>query len=538
MQPLVNARQQIQREIGELAGLTEDNTQQVASIAAVKPLIEQRIDFANETISLLRQEGFEAARQKILEGRGLELMQDLRHRFESMQAAEAQLLAMREGAARQTIVALIFAIGAMVLATLGALAAWIFNVRRISRDLAATNMALNEQIAEREMAELQVRQMQKMEAVGQLTGGIAHDFNNMLAIITSGIGLARRRLAAGQDGVDTFLSGALDGAQRATTLVKRLLAFSRQQPLAPVAIDANRFVASISELLSRALGEGVKMETILGGGLWLTHADVTQLENSIVNLCVNARDAMPNGGRLTVETANCHLDDRYSRLHPGVPPGQYVLIAVTDTGTGMPPDVMAKAFDPFFTTKDPAKGTGLGLSQVFGFVKQSGGHVKIYSEPRQGTTVKIYLPRHYATATDRTKAEAPIAMEIQGTEAILLVEDEAAVLALTATSLRDLGYTVIEARHANEAVGHLETGAHVDLLLTDIVMPDVNGRQLADKALTIRSGLKVLFMTGFTRNAVVHNGVLDHGVHFLAKPFTIEELSRKVREALGTSVRV
>ena len=279
------------------------------------------------------------------------------------------------------------------------------------------------------------------------------------------------------------------------------------------------------------------METILGGGLWLTHADPAQLENSILNLCVNARDAMPEGGRLTVETANCHLDDRYSRLHPGVPAGQYVLVAVTDTGTGMTPEVIAKAFDPFFTTKDVGKGTGLGLSQVFGFVKQSGGHVKIYSEPGHGTTVKVYLPRYYSAAPHQAAELSAKHTEFGGTEAILLVEDDASVLAMTAASLRELGYRVSEAAHAKEAVAQLKNGQTYDLLLTDIVMPDINGKKLADEAATLCPSLKVLFMTGFTKNAIVHNGVLDPGVNFLAKPFTSEELARKVREAIGTTTK-
>ena len=536
LEPFARATQSINGELDELAKLIADNPEQATAVSQAVPVIAQRLAFAAETVALRRQGDFDGARDKILSGFGFNTMRDLRERFQRLEAAESQLLQAREAAASTTIAALTVAIAVGLLATLGFLAAWIINARRSTHELALANAALQDTMSEREAAELQVRQMQKMEAVGQLTGGIAHDFNNMLAIITSGVNLAQRRLAKGEPGADTFLSGALDGAHRAATLVKRLLAFSRQQPLAPIALDANKFVAGLSELISRALGESIKMETILGGGLWLTHADPAQLENSILNLCVNARDAMPEGGRLTVETANCHLDDRYARLHPGVPAGQYVLIAVTDTGQGMAPDVVAKAFDPFFTTKDAAKGTGLGLSQVFGFVKQSGGHVKIYSELGQGTTVKIYLPRHYATESDRATSAEQASSEIRGSETILLVEDEASVLALTAASLRDLGYTVREARHASEAVSQLKNGVQVDLLLTDIVMPDVNGRKLADEAMTLRPALRVLFMTGFTRNAVVHNGVLDPGVHFLAKPFTIEELSRKVREALETKV--
>ncbi|WP_245297079.1 MULTISPECIES: CHASE3 domain-containing protein [Rhodomicrobium] len=535
LQPYYDANQHIWSDLDALAALTSDNPAQARAVTETRPLIGQRLAFANETIALRRRGDFDGAREKVLSGQGTEMMRNLRQRFERLRAAESDLLAAREAAAQSTIYALTGAIALGVIGMLGVLIGWIVHSRGTARALALTNAALVETIADREAAELQIRQMQKMEAVGQLTGGIAHDFNNMLAVIISGVGLAQKRLAKGEPGVDEFLSGAIEGAQRAATLVKRLLAFSRQQPLAPVSLDANKFVAGISELISRALGESIRMETILGGGLWLTHADSAQLENSILNLCVNARDAMPDGGRLTVETANCHLDDRYARQHPGVPAGQYVLIAVSDTGQGMTPDVLAKAFDPFFTTKDASKGTGLGLSQVFGFVKQSGGHVKIYSEPGQGTTVKIYLPRHYAPADNRPPAN-PILAELRGTESILLVEDELSVLTLTATSLRELGYTVLEATHANEAVRQLKNGARVDLLLTDIVMPDVNGRKLADQALALRPGLKVLFMTGFTKNAVVHNGVLDHGVHFLAKPFSIEELSRKVREAIETEI--
>jgi signal transduction histidine kinase/ActR/RegA family two-component response regulator len=517
--------------------LVSDNPEQVAAaIADVRAPVAQRLELARKTVELRRQGDFEGARSLVLEGRGWSLMQDLRERFEQMQLAEQVLLNARTAAVRTTIALLSFAIVVALALTGAGLAYWIINARLSAHELAVANTALQNSIAARDAAEQQVRQMQKMESIGQLAGGIAHDFNNMLAVITSGISLARRRMAPSETAADGFLASALEGAHRAATLVRRLLAFSRQQPLAPEAIDANKFVAGISELIARSLGESVRMETVLGGGLWPTLVDPAQLETSILNLCVNARDAMPEGGRLTLETANCHLDDRYSRLHPDVPPGQYVLIAVTDTGTGMNADVTAKAFDPFFTTKETGKGTGLGLSQVFGFVRQSGGHVKIYSELGQGTTVKIYLPRHYGDAADR-QPSAKASAELKGSETILLVEDDASVLALTATGLRDLGYTVIEARHANDALGQLAKGTPIELLLTDIVMPDVSGRKLAEQAGALRPSLKVLFMTGFTKNAVVHNGVLDAGVHFLAKPFTLDELSRKVREALETTVK-
>lgn len=532
--PFLEAKAKLPDKLADLRVLVGDNSDQAKAVASALPLIGKRIEVADQTIELRRNNGFEAALAKVLDRQGLELMTDLRERFRSMRREEQNLLDAREDAADRTIATLLVAIALGLFATLGALAAWIVNTRRSAVEIANANQLLKASIAEREAAELQIRQMQKVEAIGQLTGGIAHDFNNMLAVIVSGVGLAQKRLAKGEAGAEAFLAGALDGANRAATLVKRLLAFSRQQPLAPKPIDANKFVAGISELISRAIGEAISMETILGGGLWLTHADPVQLESSLLNLCVNARDAMPEGGKLTVETANCHLDDRYSRLHPGVPAGQYVLIAVTDTGTGMSPEVMAKAFDPFFTTKEQSKGTGLGLSQVYGFVKQTGGHVKVYSEIGQGTTIKIYLPRYYAGEAERATEETSGERQIGGTETILLVEDDARVLELTAAGLRELGYTVLEARNASEALVQIGNGKSVDLLLTDIVMPEMNGRKLADRALELRPDLKVMFMTGFTKNAVVHNGVLDAGVHFLAKPFTLEELSKKIREALET----
>jgi CheY-like chemotaxis protein len=288
----------------------------------------------------------------------------------------------------------------------------------------------------------------------------------------------------------------------------------------------------MSELLARTLGEPIRIETVLAGGLWRCHADASQLENAVVNLAVNARDAMPDGGRLTIETANCHLDERYSASHNGVPAGQYVLIAVSDTGEGMSAEVQDRAFDPFFTTKPVGKGTGLGLSQVFGFVRQSGGHVKIYSEVGQGTTVKIYLPRWFGEETGPEAATPATNVRGSSGEIVLVVEDDERVRALSVEALRELGYTVLHARDGEEALRRVETTEGLALLFTDIVMPGMDGRKLADEALRRRPGLKVLFTTGFTRNAVVHNGVLDHGVDFLAKPFTVDQLAAKVRQVL------
>jgi signal transduction histidine kinase len=411
-----------------------------------------------------------------------------------------------------------------------------------TRELEASNRALIAEMQSREAAEGQLRQLQKMEAVGQLTGGIAHDFNNMLAIVIGGLNLIRKRLERGGEDVGRLVDVALDGADRAATLTQRLLAFSRQQPLAPEPVDANRLVAGMSEILRRTLGGGIRLESVLAGGLWRTHADVSQLENALLNLAVNARDAMSgdqmaedgHGARLTIETANAHLDDAYAAA-AGIAPGQYVLVAVTDTGTGMGPDVLAKVFDPFFTTKPAGKGTGLGLSQVYGFVRQSGGHVKVYSEPGQGTSVKIYLPRFYGAGEPGsvTVPENPALPTGSRREVVLVVEDEEALRLVSVEALRELGYTVRHAESGAAALRVLDAQPGIALLFTDVVMPDMNGRRLAEEAMRRRPGLKVLYTTGFTRNAVVHNGVLDAGTNFLPKPFTLEQLAGKVRETLG-----
>jgi PAS domain S-box-containing protein len=407
--------------------------------------------------------------------------------------------------------------------------------QRVDRQEAALTEVTGELAAQersRRDAESQLRQLQKMDAVGKLTGGIAHDFNNMLAIIIGGLNLVERKLARGETDIQKFLDGALEGAERAAALTQRLLAFSRQQPLSPEAVDVNTLVPNISELLGRTLGETVRLETVLGAGLWPATADVGELENAIVNLAVNARDAMPDGGRLTIETANAHIDDALAH-ETETTPGHYVMIAVSDTGVGMPPSVLEKIFDPFFTTKPVGKGTGLGLSQVFGFVRQSGGHVKAYSEVGHGTTFKIYLPRASgAAATATTTRRASNLGRGSATEIVLVVEDEQRVRNYSVEALRELGYTVVHAASGPEALAILERGQDVSLLFTDVVMPDMTGRQLADRAMAQRPDLKVLYTTGYTRNAIVHNGVLDPGTRFLAKPFTLEQLANKVREAI------
>ena len=391
-------------------------------------------------------------------------------------------------------------------------------------------------ITDKRRLEEQLRQAQKMEAVGQLTGGIAHDFNNMLAVIMGSLELLTRRLSGEDVRARHYTQQALEGAKRAANLTQRLLAFSRQQPLRPEAVNVHALVSGMSELLLHSLGGAIQLETVLAPRAWRVHADPNQLENVLLNLGVNARDAMPNGGRLTLEIQNVHLDARYLADDLGGAPGQYVLIAVSDTGTGMPPEVVAKAFDPFFTTKEVGKGTGLGLSQVYGFVKQSNGHIRIYSEVGQGTTIKIYLPRLMSEeGTDSDAGDAVVLLPGDAQEVVLVVDDEAVVRQFSKDALTELGYRVLEADTAVAALRLVEAHPEIRLLFTDVVMPEVNGRQLADQVRDKRPDIRVLFTTGYTRNAVVHNGTLDPGVDLIGKPFTIDELAAKVREVLDRS---
>jgi PAS domain S-box-containing protein len=413
-----------------------------------------------------------------------------------------------------------------------------------NRELRDLNLTLEARVAEaveeRLKAEEGLRQAQKMEAVGQLTGGVAHDFNNLLTVIMGGLESVGRQLGKLEPGPETermtrSIAMATQGAQRAATLTARLLAFSRRQPLDPRPLDPARLVTGLADLLQRTLGEGTALETVSGAGLWRIHADPNQLESALVNLAVNARDAMPGGGRLTIETSNAFLDEGYVAAAPeAISAGQYVLIAVTDTGFGMDQDTLGKVFEPFFTTKPTGKGTGLGLSQVYGFVRQSGGHVRIYSEPGQGTSVKIYLPRHRGAAPEAEPVRTAPAMPVHGgAETILVVEDHEDLRAYSVEVLRELGYRVLEAGDAQQALDLLEREPEVDLMFTDVVLPEgLDGRRLADEATRRRPGIKVLFTTGYARNAIVHNGRLDAGVTFIGKPFTSVDLAAKVRQAL------
>jgi PAS domain S-box-containing protein len=401
---------------------------------------------------------------------------------------------------------------------------------KVTRDI--TERVERQQSLEQTQAAL--AQSQKMEAVGQLSGGIAHDFNNLLHVIRNAADLVQQRLHGSDAEVQRYLDMVKRNVDRAAMLTQRLLAFSRRQPLEPKRIDTGKTVLEATELLRQALGESIDIEAVLGGGVWPVFADPSQLETALLNLAINARDAMPGGGKLTVETANAFLDESYAEAHPEVKPGQYAMIAVSDTGSGMTKEIAEKALEPFFTTKAVGEGTGLGLSQVYGFIKQSGGHLKIYSEPGEGTTIKLYLPRLVGIDAAEAPARAPsVRAEIaQGT--ILTVEDNADARAFTAEVLGDLGYRVLVAPDAAAALDVLEREPEVDLLFTDVGLPNgVNGRQLADEAQRRWPDLKVLFTTGYTRNAIVHHDRLDPGVELLVKPFTQSDLAVKIRRLLG-----
>jgi PAS domain S-box-containing protein len=399
---------------------------------------------------------------------------------------------------------------------------------KITRDI--TERIRHEEALEKTRAQL--AQSQKLDALGQLTGGIAHDFNNILQAILGGLEILRKRLPDTNTEALHWVDMIKRNADRATTLTQRLLAFSRRQPLAPKPLNLNKLVEGMVVILRQSLGESIDIETALGGGLWWVEADASELETAILNLAVNARDAMPEGGKLTIETSNMFLDEAYA-AQAETKAGQYVMIAVSDTGTGMTRDTAQKAFEPFFTTKDIGKGTGLGLAQVHGFIKQSHGHVAIYSEPGEGTTVKIYLPRLVrAQAVDGPKVGNATAPATAG-ETILIVEDDEDVRTVTATVLGDLGYRVLSACDGLHALDILGKEANVDLLFTDVGLPNgMNGRQLAEKVRQQRPGLRVLFTTGYARNAIIHHGRLDPGVELIVKPFSVTGLADKVRRVL------
>jgi nitrogen-specific signal transduction histidine kinase/CheY-like chemotaxis protein len=403
----------------------------------------------------------------------------------------------------------------------------------VGRDVTAEKQAAT---ALRETEEA-LRQSQKMEAVGQLTGGIAHDFNNLLTGITGNLQLLQTRMSQGRlTDLDRYINAAQGASKRAAALTHRLLAFSRRQTLDPKSTDVNALVTGMEELTRRTVGPSIEVEVVTAPGLWTALVDPNQLENALLNLCINARDAMPEGGRITIETANKWLDHRAAKERD-LPPGQYLSLCVTDTGTGMTPDVVARAFDPFFTTKPLGQGTGLGLSMIYGFARQSGGQVRIYTEVGQGTTMCLYLPRHYGDdAHDETIPDLRDAPRAEVGETVLIVDDEPTVRMLVTEVLEDLGYTAIEAADGPAGLKVLQSDVRLDLLITDVGLPGgMNGRQMADAGRVSRPDLKVLFITGYAENAVVGNGHLEPGMEVLSKPFVMETLASRINELLDRS---
>ncbi len=520
----------VERRLGEL---TADNPEQARALRQLGAQIE---DFAAELDRLLETEGAATAHIALAPpSTAAGMLREIRGAVQAADRTEWSLYDQRRAAAARTRALLLVAMIATLLLTalLGVMVG--LTIRHRMLDLQAANAALAAEAEARELAEAQLRQAQKMEALGRLVGGIAHDFNNMLTVVVGSLDMLGRKLQGADAQHLRLVQMAGEGAGRAALLTRRLLAFSRLQPLEPKPVDVNRCMGDLSEMLRRTLGENIALETVLAGGLWHALIDRPQLESAVLNVAINARDAMPSGGRLTIETANTYLDQVYAERHQEVQAGQYVLVAVTDTGTGMPPDVVARAFDPFFTTKPVGAGTGLGLSQVHGFIKQSGGHVKLYSEPGVGTTVKLYLPRHAGKLPMHSEPEAIVAAVGGSDLTVLVVEDEADVRAYTAEAVRELGYRVAVADSPEQALQMLQGPDPVDVLLTDIVMPGMTGRQLADAAAGLRPGLKVLYMTGYTRNAVVHNGALDVGTHLLNKPFTLAQLAKELQTVIAVA---
>ena len=539
LEPFELAQPSLRKPLGPLLALTSDNADQQVRLLALEPEVNERVEELRRIVALMRQGQRAEAAALVKSGKGRELMVAVRAQLDEVYAAESKLLAQRQESAAALRHWVLTLIGVCLLAAIG-LAALIVRamLHYVSR--------LESEAKLLQQTEATLRQSQKLEAIGQLTGGIAHDFNNLLTIVIGNLDTMKRRLVddASEIGgkLRVLVDNALEASRSAARLTHRLLAFSRRQALDPKRVDLNRVVSSMSDLLRRTLGETVDVETVLAGGLWPTYADAHQLENVLINLATNARDAMPGGGRITIETANAYLDEAYVARFGDVPAGQYVMLGMADTGSGIAAETIDHVFEPFFTTKEIGKGTGLGLAMVHGFVKQSGGHIRLYSEVGHGTTVKIYLPRLRESEDMEVMPETPVRSlrsEVRGRagEVILLVEDNDGVRTYTRSTLEELGYQVLEARDARQALRLLEEDPRVDLLFTDVVLPGgMSGRALADRIMHDRPRLPVLFTTGYTRNAIIHHGRLDPNVNLLNKPYTQQDLARKIRELIDDAL--
>ena len=536
--------------MSELRQLTADNPQQQAALNDFELALTARSERMRATLALAQTGRREDAVNAVKSGIGADLQETIQAEIKAFCERERALLLDRQSTSAMLRIWLLILIFSSLAGAIGLAAVLARQAQRGVYQLRQRTAELEAEAKLRVETESKLRHVQKLKSVGQLTGGIAHDFNNLLTIILGNLDTLRRRLLipspdqSGEERAATLLKPvdyALQGARSAAQLTQRLLAFARQQPLEPVKLDVNELVSGLTELLRRTLGERITLESVLAGGLWPSFADANQVEAALINLCVNARDAMPDGGKLTIETSNAYLDEAYADQFDDVRPGQYVLLSVTDTGTGIAPEVLQRIFEPFFTTKPAGKGSGLGLAMVYGFVKQSGGHIRIYSELGEGTTVKIYLPR--LTQVEETKAAPAAKPAVESPlphaapqEALLVVEDNRQVREYAKTCLEELGYTIFEAGDTAGALRILESGERIDLLFTDVVLPDESGRELSRHAVKLRPDLPILFTTGYTRNAIVHHGRLDADVKLLGKPYTQQDLARKIRELLDAGV--
>ena len=534
LKPFTSAKARLPALEAKLQSLASANASQQRRVVTIKSLVDRKLAELSQTVELHRAGDGGGALTIVKSNLGRDLMASIREQSAAFDRAEGKLADQRRvnlTKQRQSLIWII--VGALVIA-IGLAVFVAFEIRFYAAELAARYVALNQESADRRRLEAQLRQSQKMDALGQLTGGVAHDFNNMLAIVVGNLDMLLRRLPEKDDRIRSLAENALSGANKAAALTKSLLAFSRLQPLKPQSINVNKCVSDLSELLRRTLGEHIAVETVLSGGVWKAYVDCPQLESALLNLAINARDAMPSGGKLTIETSNAALDRTYADNHEDLEPGQYVLVAVTDTGAGMTPEVLEKAFDPFFTTKPIGEGTGLGLSQVHGFLKQTRGHINIYSELGVGTTIKLYLPRDHSRETAVEEAPAARQRSDYSKFTVLVVEDDPGVRSFATSAVRELGFKVVEADSATVALERLGQDPSISVLLTDVVMPGLTGRQLVDLALDQRADLPVVYMTGYTRNAIVHNGALDPGTRLLTKPFTLSELERELQDALSS----
>lgn len=540
--PYETVSPQIDREIDDLRDLVEDNSNQLSAIKRMVPLIHERLELMRSRTRSVLEGHPEDALASLKGGHGLEVVREITLIIDEMMREEDRLYQQREQDYLSAAEALEIVFGFLFLAVA---ASGLFVLLTSERQLIALEAAnenlkrayeeVVQQSSERVKVEGQLRQAQKLEALGQLTGGIAHDFNNMLAVIVSSLNILRRKLKTVEGDFHMLVDAAEEGADKAARLVRRLLAFSREQPLDPKVLDVNALVHGMSDILQRTTGSKIQLETHLAEDLWETCIDAHELENALLNLAVNARDAMQNGGRLIISTENATIDESYSAQNPGVQSGQYVKLSVADTGEGMKPEVVARAFDPFFTTKPMGKGTGLGLSQVHGFVRQSNGHIKIYSEPGLGTNISILFPRFLGAVSAKPYSEDAELLFGKLGEVLLVVDDDPTALKLTALAARELGYTVLEAGGGAAAIEVLKAHPEISLLVTDVVMPDMDGAQLTREAVFRRHDLRVLYMTGFPRAMLLGQDIQIENV--LTKPFTLQQFAQAVRMVLDSQIK-